>query len=1223
MCQTSRKVYRLSVFLVILFGMLARECLSMSDDSWQAIDSSNFTVYFKQGHKDFAQKSIEEAEKARQLVLSKLGQSLNKKANIFIVDPALGSNAFAMPSGDQPSMVLFVSPPKSDSMLGQGIDWQHLSVLHEYLHLVHLSEKYQSIWKHHMQEWGDSQATYSTSVPLWLAEGYAIHMESMLTKKGRLDNEWVKAFFDEHLIKGALPSYLAMNKAAKSHKQETLINIASGFFFRWLDQKLGPREMAVFWNEWRLDQAQSFEETFKYFFKKDIASLYGQFVALSTFEALSNKRPDFSDKNPLAAIHQFNDPVLSPIISPDKKRLALIEQVEDSHGVTNRLRIYEFVFIDAQGTRELRLLHEQDQVDHGMIHGLDWLDNNILLYSASDMNVEANYADNFYAWDLRQNKVLMIKEESNFRRFDVSEDKKYIAAEKVENGLSSIVIVKVANLTEEIPLVQGSLGQVYDFPKVNTQGDKIAYLQQLNNKQWQLVVYHFADNKKQVLPLPKSHAFLSYPVWSHDSRFLYFVAGVDRVVDLYAYDFTNGSVNKKTHGFAPVSWPVIAQADDVLFLGNFSEGQQLIADNRIQHREAGPQALASRAKKSRYDNPVGLERSNLSQMGYDQRPKPSPYSDSSLAVQRYQPSPEPVVLPSSPPMRQREPVREVSAQVTPSETTSLAAPSVRPSSNKKAFSIEEDQSAPRSIASQPSRSDPVEMTLGDVQPVQNNSSERFASQASRGERKLSAKERAYQRFNRSKRSSASSDDDIDSFLNAIIDDEPEQGDAASRYRMQDSSATDYINQTLPIERAEVNQYVSMKQPQPVSQPLKSVRESDSGLDGFFKQRMGEKEQVEVSPSLVSAQKLDIDSFFREKRLAQAATAPRIKAEADIDQFYHANLSKQARVAALNEKKPVWGISMLPNQEPGLNKAIPGYDPIASRLPPFDFMRSPQAAGGVIGSNCWADVGRKYALDPWLLYAIAESRSGMLPTKVQTEADHQLVGLMQLSDALLPELETYGVTGSDLEDPCTSIHIAAWGISRERENTEDKFAAIGRFFGGAEGLVDTEQDQYSNELYDYYALMVGELNVDEQQIAAINSLDTQGLPQTDMFFLDSPLQWRHAITQVFTEDSNQGDHKVAPEWLKVSTLIEETLFAQNFALKVCSAIQKSAFNRIDAALADLYNAEIDLIYLKRDSYLHQHEFKALRAWMSDQQSRLENEDSSINEVGLPEAFCQQV
>lgn len=1260
--------------LLIFCATYALKCFSSTPasqpsqplDRWEALSSSHFTIYFKSEHKSWAAGALDEAEAARALVLSKLNQVLDKKINLFVVDPYKGSNGYALPDMDQPSIVLFVTPPQSDSHLGHGISWEKLSVLHEYLHLIHLSEKYADTWKNHLDDWVGTEEKAPFSVPEWIAEGYAIHLESKLTQKGRLDNVYMKALFDEYVIKGALPSYQKLNLPAENSQSQKILYITSGLFFKWLEEKVGSKNFDEFWAKWRLDKASSFEQIFSDYFKKSAESYYQQFIALTTYSVLANKNVEWVDQNRASVIHEFMEDVDSPILSQDKKRLCIIENVMEEHRVQKQISIYEFVYTSEGGNRELRKIASQNQLAHAKIFGLDWVDDNILLYSASDQSIGGTFVDNLYAWDIRQNKVLVVKENSQVRRFDVSNDKKYIVAEKMQNGLSQLVIFKIADLEEEIALTQGGAGVRYDFPKLNQSGDQLVYLESVNGSHWQLMIYEFAKNTQYPLPIPKGLHYLSQPQWSDDETGIYFIGGKKRQINLYHYSLKNQQIEEKTKGFAPLSWPLLFPSSDIVYFASFPEGDFLISDKALTVRQPSPQTLARHVdgfenRRQAQQNTQSAPSGNLQNLMHESRQMHNdPRAQALHATRSNQPNTH-----SGAPATQTNayvpaPTTTYSQEI-PTHNTAQSYPSQPSSATVDTYGYQQEpidqnpynsqvQNSPQNVQPQSVQNRVVpsgQQSTGQEQYLpsgQDSNNQLVDSQPgvvptsnAQPRENMTAKERAYQRF--SKRTKPKPPNEIDSFLNAIIDDsEPQNQQSAAPSSMQSQQpaapasvqngpadlrrkpSSYYLNQAPTIGKEQLNRSIADQQP-----AKQSSENFNGGIARFFSEEKDRLNRSEIKAAVIKS--VGIDEFFKSQKTIAKLSQPQIKSSHAIDEFFDSQRDQRARVAKLNASQPIIGLMPLPEMQPWHKKPIPAYDPIVSRFPPFDFTESALAAGGVIGNNCWKNAGKQYDIDPWLLFSLAKQRSGLEPNLISGAQSDRRLGIMQVSEDYLPQLEKYGIDESELLDPCTNIHVVAWGIHQERSRLGDSWEAVARFLQPTYTRLADARQALGQQYFSYYQETILGLTDTEIKIAStepphfFSNADQTGA----IFFLDSTLNWTQpkAIRKIKHKPVEiQGD-KALVVLEKLNALAKENnLQSQNMVYKICSSFKKSSFANKDAAIDDLYNAEIELINLRRKKFLTEKEFKRLRSWMSETRDLFSVLSSKrIDDELLPSRFCE--
>ena len=116
------------------------------------------------------------------------------------------------------------------------------------------------------------------------------------------------------------------------------------------------------------------------------------------------------------------------------------------------------------------------------------------------------------------------------------------------------------------------------------------------------------------------------------------------------------------------------------------------------------------------------------------------------------------------------------------------------------------------------------------------------------------------------------------------------------------------------------------------------------------------------------------------------------------------------------------------------------------------MRSARIAIGIVigmcsahASACWDDAAAQYGVNPYLLYAIAKTESGLKPNALNRNKDGSYdIGLMQINSRWLPTLRKYGVREEQLWDACTSIQVGAWVLAQNMRRLGNSWEAVGAY-----------------------------------------------------------------------------------------------------------------------------------------------------------------------------------
>jgi soluble lytic murein transglycosylase-like protein len=95
--------------------------------------------------------------------------------------------------------------------------------------------------------------------------------------------------------------------------------------------------------------------------------------------------------------------------------------------------------------------------------------------------------------------------------------------------------------------------------------------------------------------------------------------------------------------------------------------------------------------------------------------------------------------------------------------------------------------------------------------------------------------------------------------------------------------------------------------------------------------------------------------------------------------------------------------------------------------------------------CWEQAAGRYGVSSELLYAIAQTESGLDPYAIGRNSNGSRdIGLMQINSTWLPKLSTLGIAERDLFDPCTSIHVGAWILAGNVQRLGYTWEAVGAY-----------------------------------------------------------------------------------------------------------------------------------------------------------------------------------
>ncbi|AKU22892.1 lytic transglycosylase domain-containing protein [Massilia sp. MB5] len=95
--------------------------------------------------------------------------------------------------------------------------------------------------------------------------------------------------------------------------------------------------------------------------------------------------------------------------------------------------------------------------------------------------------------------------------------------------------------------------------------------------------------------------------------------------------------------------------------------------------------------------------------------------------------------------------------------------------------------------------------------------------------------------------------------------------------------------------------------------------------------------------------------------------------------------------------------------------------------------------------CWEEAASWYRINPYLLYAIAKTESGLNPAAINRNKNGSYdIGLMQINSSWLPTLRKHGLEEKDLYDACISIQVGAWILSQNMQRMGVTWEAVGAY-----------------------------------------------------------------------------------------------------------------------------------------------------------------------------------
>lgn len=563
---------------------------------WQTIHTEHFNVHYSQENADWARSAANELEIVRSKVLEQQNRALDEAVDVVVFDPLNAANGFALPVSNKPLMALFTTPPQSDTVISNNSGWQQLLVLHEYIHLVHLAQPTRSKWRQELRNIWDLYDITHSEMPRWVAEGYATLLESKMTGRGRLFDNYSEAILIEFAQQGALPRYDQLNSTDGGFMAGSMAYLMGARFLAWLEKNYSEQTLDAVWTRMQGVKQREFDDAFEGVFGDSASKLYRRFIAEYTYQAMSKERSEQSLTSELwlALDHYASGPALSP----NSEQLAVVERDQDGK---TQLKLYStednLKAAEEFNQEQQELLADDpkdvadkppkvfqrkqkqvlNQINRAGIQNPQWLNDDVLYFSAYSNvdNIDNQRISDIFSWDTQTGEVTKLTDLAGLRRFSIADNGQTLYGEQVKGGYSELVRVDLQTGQAQ-PLFEKSLATVYDYPVVSPNQQQLAFLKTEFNHNWQLYIQDIDGQKSIAVPMPKGYQYLSQPSWSADGKQLYFVAGLAQATDIYRYDLTTQRLFKLTQGQQAVANPLALSDGDLLYFSISSDGPDIM-----------------------------------------------------------------------------------------------------------------------------------------------------------------------------------------------------------------------------------------------------------------------------------------------------------------------------------------------------------------------------------------------------------------------------------------------------------------------------------------------------------------------------------------------------------------------------------------------------------------------------------------------------------------------
>lgn len=502
---------------------------------WRTITTENFRIHYEPELRAWAEDLAARIESVRTAVAARVGYTPPQVIDLIVEDPFNQPNGSAWPTLTTPAMRFWATPPAPTSVLGNSRGWGEVLSVHEYAHLAHLLRPSRAPFASLRTVFSGLPFGPLTTVPGWVAEGYATLIEGELTGAGRPNGVARPALLRQLALEGALPTYGGLD-AAGGFNGGSMRYLVGSAYLEWLQEQRGDSALPQLWRRATARQKRKFPEAFRGIFGEDPAVLYGRFA--SEFVAKSHAARTALEEQTLAQgtlAQHWSWYVGAPAISPDGSRLA-VRHSEPSKGTRVRVLSFESKPMKEADSLKAEKRWEKDPEDVRPISvfpkpyrqeaslgpvggaGYDaprWFaDNERLLVVRAVPTREGRVRPDLFVWNSKTDRVRRVTKGAGIAMADPFPDGRRAAALTCGAGTCSIALVDLESGTVRT-LVAGGLDRAYAGVRVSPNGRSIASAAQ-DGATWRAVVIDVATGSMQAVG-PDDVASRYAPAWESDS----------------------------------------------------------------------------------------------------------------------------------------------------------------------------------------------------------------------------------------------------------------------------------------------------------------------------------------------------------------------------------------------------------------------------------------------------------------------------------------------------------------------------------------------------------------------------------------------------------------------------------------------------------------------------------------------------------------------------------
>ncbi|MDQ3698328.1 MAG: hypothetical protein M3373_09930 [Gemmatimonadota bacterium] len=570
--------------------------------TWRSVTTRHFVFHYPAEMAAWTLDVAGRIEAVHEAVSRIVGYAPAKRVTIIVDDPANTSNGSAWPLLDAPAVVLWPAPPDPASGIGNNRGWGEILAVHELAHIAHLTRPSRNArWR---RLWSFSPVRFSpipVRSPRWLIEGYATHVEGVLTGSGRPHGVVRPAVLRQWALEGKLPAYGQLN-GLERYQGGSMAYLAGSAYLEWLVARRGLGDSSLVHLSRRMSarRDRGFGDAFTGVFGGTPSDLYDRFTAEVTGLALEAEQVLRSAGLAMGdTVQRLDWGTGAPSLSGDDSLIAVQLRHRDRPSRVVIWRTAPDTAAERRAREERERLLKRDPedvaaVEHrpraksavavllpvaGRAHDGPrfFAEGERVLVSRLEPRGDGSWRSDLFIWEWEQRRLRRVTRGAAVRDADPSPDGRTAVAQRCLNGICDVVRVDLSS-GAVTTFLRGSVDGGYARPRWSPDGRQIVAARQGGGR-WRLVVARADDPASERTVGPDDGASRYDAAWLPGGDALVAVSEASGIANLERIDIALGSTRPLTSvtGAALAPAPT-ADGRAIYFLSLHAQGLDL---NRI------------------------------------------------------------------------------------------------------------------------------------------------------------------------------------------------------------------------------------------------------------------------------------------------------------------------------------------------------------------------------------------------------------------------------------------------------------------------------------------------------------------------------------------------------------------------------------------------------------------------------------------------------------------